>query len=288
MQIREELEKKFQSARGNMIMMTALSAINIVLALTSAGSFSFSAFMPLAAIGFGQGAAEETGDNVLLYAGIVIAVLIIAFYLVCWLVSKKTQGMMLAALIAFSLDTAVFLLFSGFFLLEGFDFGFLLDVVFHIWALACLISGVSAWAKLKKLPPVDESYVPGVVYDASGSLIPPPAEESMQYQPTAEGTLAYQPEAQETPALRPWSGKGRTLVSATYNTMEIATVRSTGLTELVINGQVYAERKGIMEPTFGYFLMANVEGVNIRTEYVPNSVYIYVNNQQVAKKLRLI
>jgi hypothetical protein len=61
-----------------------------------------------------------------------------------------------------------------------------------------------------------------------------------------------------------------------------------GLTELVINGQVYAERKGMMEPTSGYTLKVNVNGVNVCGELTAAAAIIYANEQQIARKIRLV
>ena len=82
---------------------------------------------------------------------LVLAVVIMVGYLICWLLAKKKSGAITAALVLFCLDTLALL---------GIAFGVmesplvnLLDLVFHVIGIIALAQGVAAGAKLKNLPP---------------------------------------------------------------------------------------------------------------------------------------
>ena len=149
---RESLEKGFNARRNDLLVISILSLVNVLLAVLigSEESIAFSALLPLMMVSTGNFLTKEFNDELYTVGFAVIAVLMIAFYFLCWILSKKTRGMILGALIMFSLDTAMLLFAIATDMLEqGFHFYISLTGLFHIWALSSLISGTSAWAKLK-------------------------------------------------------------------------------------------------------------------------------------------
>ena len=138
---------KFKKTRSNLLAVVAFTAINLILIAFNAGFyFPFSATAPGLIFEVGRGMAEELQRNVFLIAGLIIAFIVVALYFVCWLLTKRLRGFILAALILFSLDSLMFLaiVFAA-----GFEISYLLDIAFHGWVLFYLINGVVAWAKLR-------------------------------------------------------------------------------------------------------------------------------------------
>ena len=87
--------------------------------------------------------------------------------------------------------------------------------------------------------------------------------------------------------LRADDKKGRILIAVNYEDMQISMKRTRGLTELIVNGNVYDEVKGTVE--FGYTLTANLNGKKIvgMCNSVTAHMYIFVNDVLIKKKLRL-
>lgn len=154
-------QSKFNSARYNLLLVVAMTAINIVLLMFGGGSyFLFSATLPysLAIDGMymtGRMPADWYTDwpatVPFLDSGYMTVMMVIAFaiilvYLACFLFSKnfKSTPMIVAAVI-FVLDTLYLVLFYG----VGVDS--IMDLLLHAWVLYYLISGAVYGIKLKKL-----------------------------------------------------------------------------------------------------------------------------------------
>ena len=126
----------YKAARGNLLAMLVLTAVNTLLALT--GSDRYYLFTDFAAYiwaAFARGFYDFTGEAKWLVLGAAGAVLVMAVYFLCWLLSKKRRGWLTAALVLFSVDTAA--LVAG--LVTAFEASSILDVVFHgllLWYLA--------------------------------------------------------------------------------------------------------------------------------------------------------
>jgi len=148
--LRQQAEK-FKRARGNLLMVIAFTAINLIMTIVKANFyFLFSATVPQVIFEIGKGLSEEFGNNIFFIVGLVIALVAVLLYLLCWIFSKRLRGFMVAALVLFSIDSVVFiwLAFSG-----GFEASYILDIVFHVWVLFYFINGVLAWTKLRGVPP---------------------------------------------------------------------------------------------------------------------------------------
>lgn len=170
---RDVLQNKFNGARANLLLVVLFSAINLVMLVLNTGSyFLFSATVPYIigdiamdwcgkypaeyyeAVYGGVPATEEMYGNGVFAVLFAIAAAVIVLYLVCWFLSKKPRvGFLIFALVLFAIDTVV--LFTVYVI----DASMILDYVFHAWVLISLISGISAYFKLKKLPPEEEAPV---------------------------------------------------------------------------------------------------------------------------------
>ena len=175
---RQALEMKYVNSRHNLLIVLIFTAVNILLLVTNSNSyFLFSAYIPYLAVDLGmylcgKYPAEIYGEDYLfaeflpngfLIVMIVIAVAILALYLLSWLFTKKgNKGWMVFALVLFGVDTAAMLLF------DGISTDMIIDILFHGWVVYSLATGVSAASKLKKLPeepvPAEEGQLPEVSY----------------------------------------------------------------------------------------------------------------------------
>jgi hypothetical protein len=155
-------QSKFNSARYNLLLVVAMTAINVVLLMLGGSSyFLFSATVPysLAIDGmYMTGRMPEEWyadwpasvpflDSGYMTVMMVIAFAIILVYLACFFFSKNFKtGWMIAATVVFILDTLYMVFIYG----VGADS--VMDILLHAWVLYYLISGSVYGLKLKKLP----------------------------------------------------------------------------------------------------------------------------------------
>ena len=157
---RQQLERRYASARMNLLWVVLFTAINIVLLVSHSYSyFLFSAFIPYAIVDYGmivcgKYPADFYGDlsqyqfldSTVLVVLIAVAAVICVLYLLCWIFSKKRRvAWLIVGLVFFALDTV-------FMLLGGISADRILDIVFHGWVIISLTGGIIAHSKLKKLP----------------------------------------------------------------------------------------------------------------------------------------
>ena len=259
MQKRSEVEMIFNKSRGNLLFVIVFSVVNVILTLVNSGiNFLFSASFPMFVVGLGQAFLDQSGDNAFLIISVIVAFLIIACYGICYLLSKKYKVFLSIALVLFSIDT----LFLLWILSLEIDSSAIINIAFHIWVLYYLIIGVKAWSDLKKLPLNEEI-------------------ENDEMQEHAPSSIS------QSNAIRPQSKKGRVILSQNYNDLEIVVKRVFGTTELVINGIVYAERKGLVETS--YILEAYLNDTMIKaTMDTSATMYLHVNGNLLSKKKRIV
>lgn len=157
---RQQLERRYASARMNLLWVVLFTAINIVLLVSNSYTyFLFSAFIPYAIVDYGmivcgKYPADFYGDlsqyqfldSTVLVILIAVAAVICVLYLLCWIFSKKRRvAWLIVGLVFFALDTV-------FMLLGGISADHILDIVFHGWVIISLTGGIIAHSKLKKLP----------------------------------------------------------------------------------------------------------------------------------------
>ena len=160
---RRMLESKYNSARSNLLLVIVFSLINLILLITQSNVyFLFSAAIPYALTDLGMFYCGMYADEY--YTGelagieflepsffvilLAISLIIIIFYFVCYLLSKKNKvAWLIVALVLFSLDTLVM------FWYYGISVNMLLDLAFHVWMIVILALGIRAHFKLQALPP---------------------------------------------------------------------------------------------------------------------------------------
>ena len=158
---RENLLRQIASGRSSLLLILIFTVVNLLfLVLDVDRYFLFSASVPyyLTVLGkgmdngFSSGAWDVNGTYTI--TALVISLVILAVYLVCWLLSKKKTGWLTVAMVMMILDTLALALFT--FALYDNPVANLMDFLFHAWAAWSLIQGSRAGGRLKKLPPEEE------------------------------------------------------------------------------------------------------------------------------------
>ncbi len=267
-----ELEKRYNSARANLLLVTLFSAINIILLVTNSDKyFLFSAYIPYCIADFamyycGLYPAEYYGEfladaqflDMSAFAVMMgIAGIILLLYFLSWIFSKKNRvGWIIFSLIFFVIDTAVM------YLIFGFQMSNIVDTVFHFWVIVSLTMGIVSGFKLKKLKTTE-----------------PEAEISEEI----EGALV------NSEILRPADPfvKSRKLLEANVLGYNVEYRRVQGrVNELVIDGNVYDEFTAFVEAA--HTLKANYNGHLIEVGYDGFAhSFIKADGEIVEKKLRL-
>ncbi len=264
------LQQKYNSARGNLMLMLILTVVNIVLLLVNSDRmFLFSATIPYFSVALGQIFSLEWESNSYLIFGITVAVIAIALYLFCWIFGKKNYGWLVAALVLFSVDT---LCMAGLYVLAQ-DFSGIMDALIHIWVMYYLIAGVSAGYKLKKLP----------------KEVLASSEQPVSVENAENSEQANESEQADTSKIRhaDMAVKSRVLLETDANGKHICYRRVKRVNELVIDGYVYDEIEALVEPP--HELVACVDGHTYCAGTNHNSrAYINVDGENVKSKMRII
>ena len=156
----EYLLKQIAGGRYSLLLILIFTVVNLILLLVDSGRyFLFSASVPyyFTAFGIGMDSAFSGSFGTFTITALVISLMILGVYLLCWVLSKKRTGWLTAALVLFCVDT-VGLLFLSYI----FETSSLLDLLLHIWAICELAHAIYCAGKLKKLSaqPDSPAYCP--------------------------------------------------------------------------------------------------------------------------------
>lgn len=165
--LRSYYESKYATSRANLLLTAVFTVINLILLITNSNTyFLFSAFIPyyITSLGMllcGRYPEEYYTDGLediifindsFFAVTLTVAVVMVLFYLLAWLLSKKRRvGWLILSLVFFSLDTILMLL------LNGIALDWIMDILFHGYVIYFLIIGINAHFKLKKLPLEEET-----------------------------------------------------------------------------------------------------------------------------------
>lgn len=139
---------KYNNMRYSLLLILVFSFINLFSPL--AGFYMlFSAYIPQLLAEYGAYFYVNEGILLLYIIFVVIAILLLVPYLLCWIFSKKHVGWMIGALVFFSIDTLFFAVDFVSLLMIG-EISYVLDLLFHIYALVSLILGVKYGLDMKK------------------------------------------------------------------------------------------------------------------------------------------
>ena len=157
---REYLLRQVANGRYSLLLIVVLTVVNLVLTLLDTGRyFLFSASVPYELVSLGMAFDNGFSDGAwsvgtLTFTGLVIALVIVAVYLLCWLLSKKHAGWLTAALVLFIIDTVALVVVA--FALYDNPASQLVDLLLHVWAIVELVQAVRGNKKLQELPPTEE------------------------------------------------------------------------------------------------------------------------------------
>lgn len=167
---RQMLENTVKNSRNNLLIVLAFTIINMLLLVTDGNTyFLFSAYVPYGLVDYGmyfsgmyplEVYGEYLSEVSFLGKGffavmLAIAVVVLLLYVLCWVFAKKNpKGWLIFALVLFSIDTAVLLLWLEI------SADLIMDYLFHGWVIVSLAKGLSALKKLKNLPEEEMEALP--------------------------------------------------------------------------------------------------------------------------------
>lgn len=264
--------KRYSSARNDLLAMILLTVINIVMMFFGSESMMlFSASIPYFAVGSGY----WYDDREVLVFGIVIAVVSIALYLLCWFMSKKKYQWLIVASALFAIDTAAML---WLYISSGDISSGIFDIVIHAFVLYYLVVGIITGKKLKELKANENTLGEGIAEKNASELTY--SEETEDNEAVEDIDSRYLRRA-ETDV------KFRVLAEAEAEGHRIIYRRVKRTNELVIDGYVYDEIEMLVETP--HILKATIGGKLIEAGIGNTSVsFISVNGEKVAKKVRLV
>ena len=142
---KSNLQIKYKNSRVNLLLMIALTAVNIILLFAESNyMLLFSATIPYVAVLDALWFADQS----LIIFNIIIACVSVGLYVLWWILSKKHYVWMIVATVLFSLDTIymVYFYFTANSIADG-----ILDIAIHAYVLYFLISGIVYGYKLTKV-----------------------------------------------------------------------------------------------------------------------------------------
>lgn len=139
---------KYNAMRLSLLFVLVFSTINLFSPLLGFYML-FSAYIPQLLSEVGALIFAETGMIIFYIIAIVLALFLLVPYLLCYILSKKRVGFMIGALVLFSVDTVFFLINFVSTLIAG-DVSYVIDLIFHVYALVSLAFGVWHGLSLKK------------------------------------------------------------------------------------------------------------------------------------------
>lgn len=220
-----------------------LGILNFFLSVSGRRFYFFiGAFMPKAIFLYGKAIAGISGQ-IFLTGGAFLAICLCALYVYLRYRSAKSGRVLTVAAVLYGLDTAALFLFS----LAGYGLPGLADTVLHVYVLTILVRGARAGWYLDRVMQSDTVRMQLASLLTGGTDMPVDAEGN---------TLPAN--GYDTIPLRPEEPKNAYLFHRRYGGMEIRVAFSPELTELSVNGMVYAECRGRWEPA--HALSAVVSG----------------------------
>ena len=274
-------QNRYNGSRGNILLIAGFSLFNVIsLALGSYTYFLFSASIPYLLVDtarylcgkypeeFYEGGYEAYNfyDNTVFALAVVVALLIIAFYVLCYLLSRKNKvGWVIAALVFFVIDTLVLL--TNYNIVDS-----LLDVLFHIYAIVTLIACIVYYCKLKRLTKENAIECSAAASTDATDI---------------EGEATEAQIADSTPLrVADTEGKSRVFIEHSIYDHNIVYRRVGKTNELVIDGNVYAQYTARVE--LSHVLTAYIDGHEICVGLNASTTFLAVDGVTIITKIRWI
>ena len=251
--------RRYRRGLSHLLFLALFAAANCIPALASSDFYIFfSPFLPRFFIEVSRGFASALGLRTILTAGIFVSLCLLFLWFYLRLLPRRSSRAFRAATLYYAADTAVLLFFS---LSFSYPVG-LLDSALHLLPLLSLFLASRAER-------VMESFGKrGVTLSEEmlAVLVLPPEGLSPGYY---LGDAI--PDDGDTPPLRPASSRGRCLASVRLFDMDICVRRAFGVTELVVDGEVLAEQRGLLE--LAYSLTATKQAHRITLRFAAGRLY---------------
>ena len=185
---------------------------------------------------------------------LVIGIVMIAVLLVFWIISKKHRIGLIISFIYFIIDTIFMLWLYDF----QFDASMIIDLLFHVWIMFYLVSGIMYKGNQKE-------HVEEIIIEVNDNI---DSTQSSNYLRIAEDV------------------KAKIFLEEYIMGKHVVYRRVKTVNELVINGKVYDEYEALVERPHN--LQAKINGHLIEVGIAATSqMYISVDKEIIKKKLRL-
>lgn len=269
---------RYRRAAADLGFVAVLAIVNLVISLSGGAMyFFFAAFSPTAAFLYGKSIGIATGETLFITAGIFLSFCLCALYVYLWYKAKKNCSALAVAAALYGLDTVLIFVFS---LLGYGTLGFI-DTAAHLFITYNLCRGFLGGRALSRITRLDKTEVEALfrrlLENSEGEA---PVNEENRDEPS--------PPLPESQPLRPAKARKRCFFDTFYEGMHIAAYRSFGCTELVINGYVYDEIRGIVE--VAYRLEAVVSGHRVALAMEPGmtsaDMVLYVDGKEIGRITR--
>ncbi len=224
---------RYRRAMTFLTWISLLGAMNFFLCIGGRTLYFFiGTFLPTAVFLYGKSIAP-TGGQVFLTGGIFLALCLCALYAYLRFRAGRRGRSMITAAVLYGADTVALTFFS----LLGYGLPGLVDALLHAYALSVLVRGACAGAWLDRAMQSDS------LREQMTSLM---IQNEMAYVNGLENAVFQG--ASDTLPLRPAEPKNAYLFHHRFEELEIRVSFSAELTELSVNGMVYAECRGMWEP----------------------------------------
>ncbi len=251
--------RRYKRGLFDLSVLALFGIVSFILTLTNASFYLvFSPFLPSGAYILGKAFSELFGLQILLTTGIFLSLCLLALFVWLRLFAGRRPRLMTAATVLYAIDTAALAAFSFW---QGFGIG-KIDVLLHLLLLLSLIAAARAGRILESMPEPTPEQLGEILLCA----VPPP--EGL---PLGTEIGDAPPSAEDSLPLRPAVLRRRRFFDREIFDLHICVSRARGLTELAVNGEVYAEFRGIRE--FTYTLSATVNGHRITVRLLPGALY---------------
>lgn len=247
---------RVRTARVDLLLVIIFTVVNIAMIFANSQSVMlFSAVIPYYAVALAYSAHNVFGGLVWLVNGsLILAAIVLALYVLCWVLSKKHYGWLIAAAALFGLDTLAVLFLYG--VILGDLAAGIMDILLHGLLMYYLIMGAVSGYRLK--------YLPQTVVEE----IPQPPMDTWPIE-----------------AARPMAGQ-EILLEVEVDGLNIGYRRIDQVHELIINDYVFDRVEVLVESNHALRAVCNGHAVEAGFHAGAAGSYILIDGKPVAQKSR--
>lgn len=282
--------KNYKVARTSILLIAALGLLNVILYLAGADFyFPFSVTFPYCAVIFGDLFAAELGSKALFIIMAILAFVILGVYVLMFFLSKDHKGCLIATLVLYAIDLA----FVIYLMVAGKSYTMVIDLIFHGAVLYEFIMGIKGASLLAAYPQGIKVTAEEILAaeGVNGQVVEGADNTVTVVNDNAEPVVAADYSKPDSAVIRESDGKGNVFVSATNGDAKIEFRKKMNMAELIIDGKVLCERKGLPDAK-SYTLEAVYRGVTYKAvqtrKFSSVTAEIYAEDKQLASKTQNI